>query len=156
MNGQPTARDVMIESVIALKPDMSLSEAWSVLFENRISGAPVTNGDGVVVGVLSQTDLVRENFIEKIGANQPCTFYYDIPLYGQHYRKDDTNVRETDFLLVQDVMTRDPICVSEHDSIPFLARTMRANHIHRVIVTSDKKLVGIVSSMDLLKVLELQ
>lgn len=156
MNEQSKARDIMIESVIALRPDMSLAEAWGVLYENRISGAPVVDRDGGVVGVLSQTDLMRENFIEGIGVSQPNTFYYDLPLYADDRGGRKAVPHNADYLLVKDAMTIDPICVSEDDTIPFLARTMRANHIHRVIVTSGKKLVGIVSSLDVLKVLELQ
>lgn len=154
---RPTkAADIMSDSVISLAPEMSLREAWEVLFENRISGAPVVDKDQTILGVLSQTDLVRELFADTFSEFGMSGFYLDIPFYPIREDGHGEMGHKLATLTVAEVMTKDPICVLVDDSISYLARTMRAKHIHRLIVADGKKLKGIVSSLDLLKVMEMQ
>lgn len=155
MTKQITARDLMVDTVISLTSDMTLHAAWNLLFENRISGAPVVSSAGLVIGVLSQTDLVRETFLEGVTDFPRNTFYLDAPFYS-HGDGWQSLTERLSSLRVEQAMTPDPICVSVDDTVAFLARKMRECHVHRLIVTKDRKLEGIVSSLDLLKVLETQ
>ncbi len=154
---RPTkAADVMSESVISLTPEMTLQAAWELLYENKISGAPVIDKNQHVVGVLSQSDLMRELFADSFAEIAKGGFYLDIPFYPA-FDAGPVNVsNKLAMLTVAEAMTKEPICVRIDDSISYLARTMRAKHVHRLIVTNDQKLCGIVSSLDLLKVMEMQ
>lgn len=144
----------MVASVITLTRDMKLTEAWSVFFEHRISGAPVVDADGTVVGVLSQTDLARETFAEGISDFPKNTFYFDVPYFtftgsGQQQLSDRLS-----HLRVEDVMTTDPLCAAAETPVEELARLMRERHVHRLIVTDRQKVSGIVTTFDLLKLIE--
>lgn len=145
------AADVMSESVVSLRPEMSLKEAWEVLYENHISGAPVVDEQGNVLGVLSQSDLVRELAAETSYTAPFAGFYYDVPCYFPFGDSKEHKLNELAAITVSEAMTVDPVCVRPSDSISYLAGTMRSRHIHRLIVTEGKKLCGIVSSLDLLK-----
>jgi CBS domain-containing protein len=154
MDRQSSAREIMVDNVITLSPEMTLHDAWECLFENRISGAPVVDHNGHVVGVLSQTDLVRETFAGGLSDFPSNSFYYDLPFHytgGDGWKELAEKLKNVS---VNDAMTSDPICVNASDSISTLARIMRTNRVHRLIITEDKKLIGIVTSLDLLKALE--
>ena len=154
MKGKIRASDVMVGPVIALGPEMSLEEAWSLLFEHRISGAPVVDKDGELLGVLSQTDLVREAFSDKFSDFPENSFYLGMPYYSGEAWERMPDKFST--MTVEEVMTRDPISAKEDEDIALLAGRMSRNHIHRIIITNGKKVTGIVSSLDLLKLLENQ
>ncbi len=59
MDQVPTARDLMATSLVTLRPDMPLHEAIDLLLKNKISGAPVVDEEGRLVGVLSEKDCLR-------------------------------------------------------------------------------------------------
>jgi CBS domain-containing protein len=54
-----TAREIMATSLITVRPDMTIFEATRILLDKRISGAPVVDEDGVLVGILSELDCLR-------------------------------------------------------------------------------------------------
>jgi len=146
------ACDVMVDTVIFLRPDQTLTEAWQTLMEHRISGAPVVNRERELLGVLSQTDLAREAFVSGFGDFPRNSFYWGAPFYTDEdfgLFPDKMNT-----LLVDEVMTSDPVVANVEDDIARVATLMRSNHIHRVIVMDGKRVAGIISSLDLLKLLE--
>ncbi|MBI4422845.1 MAG: CBS domain-containing protein [Elusimicrobia bacterium] len=144
------ARDVMRKAVLTARPDMTVRELAQFFTEHHITGAPVTEENGVLLGVVSQTDLVRHEL--EIGPPEPDrapAFYHEserpIPR-GFHFETPDlTRVRE--------VMT--PAVISADEEMPLreLARLMQRKRVHRVIITRRGALRGIVTSMDLLRVL---
>lgn len=150
------ARDVMVDTVVTVQPEMSLDKAWSLLFENRVSGAPVVTSDGEIVGVLSQTDLVREAFSEGFENFPKDSFYFGTPFYDYDTGLVENVSNRLSEMTVEEVMTREPICADVDDDVSLIAGRMRQNHIHRVIITSGRNLAGIISSLDLLKLLEAQ
>lgn len=154
MTAKVTASDIMIDTVISLHPSQTLAQAWQVFLENRISGAPVLDHDGNLLGVLSQSDLAREAYASDIGDFSKNSFYWGTPFFSD----EEWGVipERMNSLLVEEVMTPDPICVSAEEDIGSIAAKMRSNHIHRVLVTNGDQVVGIISSLDMLKLLERQ
>ncbi len=149
---QLKARDIMRESVISLQADMTLTEAWNLLANNQISGAPVVSDAGMLVGVLSQTDLVREAFEREMSDFPVDSFYVGMPFIDPEYYGELSE--KLDELTVEDAMSAQVITVESDDDISTIAVRMRTNHVHRVIVTEGGRLVGIVSALDLLRILE--
>ena len=127
-----TARDVMSETVLALSDDLALEDAAAHLSEHEISGAPVLDAAGSLLGVISQTDVVRT----LSGLND-----------------DDGERRAAARLTVRQVMTPIADTVAEDATVPEMAKIMVAHHYHRLVVARGERPVGIVSSMDLLEVL---
>jgi CBS domain-containing protein len=96
----------------------------------RISGAPVENNEGQYVGVISKTDLFSRNVMEFL----EC-----------HGNLSDLAVRMV-------MSTKTPLVVTEDTSVERASEMMLANHVHRVFVTNQTRIIGVVSSYDVLKV----
>ena len=151
-----TARDVMQTQVVALSPDDPLHVAQRLFYEEGIHGAPVLDEDGTVVGVLTSTDLLRAVTESKEMAPSGLGVYRDdLDSAGGPWNlaPDDFRERVRD-AVVSDYMTEQLVQVGPDMPIPELARKLRENHIHHVLVLEDGNLRGIVSTFDLVGLLE--
>jgi predicted transcriptional regulator len=118
-------RDVMTEAILLLRTDMPVRKAWSVLHNAGVTGAPVLDARGHLVGVLSNSDLADPRRRQSGGSG-----------------------------LVGDVMTRVIYAVRADDPVLTAVRLMADENIHRVVVVNDDgTLAGIVVPMDILRVL---
>lgn len=158
---QTTAEELMSCELITLRPDMTLSNAAAVLLKQQISGAPVVNDKGVCVGVLSAADFVK---VEDAVADErrrfaESTFWNSSLVLPEHvYATKLAEVRDklipASEHTVEQVMTRDLVSVSLRSSLATVVQHLVDGHIHRVFVLdSDDRLVGIVSSHDILTAL---
>jgi acetoin utilization protein AcuB len=121
-----TVRDVMTRGAINVRADLPLSEAARLLDTYHISGVPVVDRDGQLVGVLSQTDLLRARVIDHLWNTLPG-------------------------LAVRHLMTTPAITVTEATPLNEAAVLMEDRQIHRLVVVSDddaRRPVGVVSVSD--------
>lgn len=139
----PTAKTVMKRKVITVKENLLASELARLFEAKHISGAPVVDRAGHLVGVVSKSDLVRH---ECEGADLYKDSDEPLPK-GFHVENPDRTT-------VADIMTPAVIEAAEDAPASQLARLMRKRHIHRVFITKEKRLKGIVTTLDLLKLLE--
>lgn len=145
MAGQ-TAKDVMTTDVYTVRTDSSLEETARLLAERRISGAPVVDDTGRVLGVVSEADLIdlhaREAKIPRVA------------LFGFIPLPDDV-VREaahrSKLLTAGDLMSKKVLSVKEDTSLHEIADLMVRNKINRVPVLRDGRLVGLVCRSDLVR-----
>ena len=142
-------KDVMHRRPITVEARTSLRELARLLIDNHISGAPVVDREGKLLGVVSQTDLVRRDREMKPSAEIP-SFYHngEKEAYTSGFQIEDP-----DFTRVADVMTPAVLSADEDAPVEEVARLMLGKHIHRVVVTKGGRLSGIVTSMDMLKAL---
>lgn len=120
--------NLMTVDPVVIEPDATVHEAELLLKTYRISGLPVTDG-GVVVGVISQTDLLNARSSELIGANW-------------------------DRVRVRHLMSRPAVTVHLATTVTRAARLMLAEHIHRVVVVDEEEVpVGVLTASDLLRAL---
>jgi CBS domain-containing protein len=139
-----TARDLMSRDMLVIPVKASLRHAAHLLSQSRVSGAPVVDALGRVVGVLSTTDFVRwMDEGDHAGKPEPhasvCT---DWEVVGWESLPTDE---------VSSYMTSDPVTVTPDASIARLARMMLDAHIHRLIVVDqENRPAGIVTSTDIL------
>jgi CBS domain-containing protein len=149
-----TAADVMNPEVLTVPDDLPVAALASFLVEREISGAPVADAAGNLVGVVSVTDIALAasgGGVER-GRGRPDFFargWEDGPTRDD---LDHFNFGDGD-LTVRDIMTPDVYAVPEDTPVPELAELMLDNHIHRLLVTRGEKVVGIVSTSDLLGLL---
>ena len=149
-----TAADVMNPNVLMVQEDMTVEELASFLVESEISGAPVVDPAGRLVGVVSVTDLARSVAEDLDGDRQSRDFF--VSEWGGTLRRDQVEglqFGEESEMRVRDIMTPAIYSVDAETPIPEVAETLINSHIHRLLVTSGERVVGIVTSSDLLGLL---
>lgn len=136
----------MKRDVVTVGPLMTLREAGTVLSEHRITGAPVVDRWGELMGVVSQTDIVRCGATQdELGA--PC--FYGDPDAASVF-ETASNRSELDTMRVLDVMTKDLIRADEDAPVEDVIALMLERGVHRVVITRGSKLRGIITTMDVL------
>lgn len=151
-----TAKDVMNEDVLSVGMDWSVEYLTDFLVENGISGAPVTSENGKLVGVVSLTDIVRHNSLP--GKESRLDSPYDYYRHGleHQYAKEDMrslSIGTEPLDTVRDIMTPMIFDVNEDTKVKQVADTMIRGRIHRVFVTREQKLAGVITTVDMLKVI---
>ena len=150
MSKTRNVKDLMNPDIMTVADGMTTDELARYLIEREISGAPVVNSQGHLVGVVSMTDIGR-NMAEPSDFTPRSNFYRDDAMnltledLGQRYVEERA-------VTVRDVMTPVIHQVPVTASVVEAARVMVEQHIHRLVVTQGKDPVGIITSMDLLKV----
>jgi CBS domain-containing protein len=155
MKSKLTVKDVMNENVLYVREDMTVRELAAFLAENEITGAPVLNAAGRMTGVVSVTDVAEnEAKDERAGVDRAHADYY---VRGWEDKMNPEDLRGLQLLdedvLVRDIMTPTVYTVPENTPVGEVARTMVAGRIHRLLVTREERVVGIVTTLDLLRLL---
>jgi CBS domain-containing protein len=141
-------KDVMSADPLCVAPTTTIRELARLFEENEISGAPVVDQEGRVVGIVSKTDLIRR--CSEGTADMPPAYLFEI-LSDQGQEDETSEVIPEPLVCVEDFMTADPLMVTPDRSATATARLMFDKRIHRVVVADDEGFpVGIVTSMDLL------
>jgi CBS domain-containing protein len=144
------ARDIMNRDVIAVRDDMDLKDLGRLFLEHGITGAPVVDHEENLVGVISQTDLVYYNMTRGDELVMGSDFYQQARMEGRHipqgFQIEDSNTAS-----VAEVMTPVVHSVTEKAGLAAVARVMTRNHVHRVVVRRGRKVVGIISALDVLR-----
>lgn len=150
------AKDIMTKDVLAVKADWSLERLADFLVENSISGAPVASEDEKLIGVVSVTDLLLNRTLpQKVPQSHEPHEYYLQTLEHQYGREEIAafQVGGEPLITVHDIMTPTIYKVKEDASIQEVAELMFRSRIHRVFVTRDEEVVGIIATPDMLKVI---
>jgi CBS domain-containing protein len=149
------AKDIMNTDVLSVRDDMTVQELAGFLTEREILGAPVVDAEGEVVGVVSCTDIVQSTTTEAdILLEKPAPGFYE---HGWEDKLDPQemvrlHVEENESLPVREIMTPTIYTVPEDTALPEIAKAMVAGRIHRLLVTRGSRLVGIITTLDMLKV----
>jgi len=146
---EPTAGDIMTPEVVAVTPKTSLREIAELLMQHRISGVPVVEPDGSVVGIVSESDLIDE---EKRRVRLPRTALFGVFLIPEKVLREA--YEEGDRLTARDLMTRKVFTLPESVPAREVIAEMLARKINRIPITRNGKLVGIVARADALRAIE--
>ncbi len=148
-----TVSDIMQREVLAVESDWPLDQLARFLTDHQISGAPVVAENGNLVGVVSLTDIVRYDGAPESHASERSTHEYYLHglelQVGQHAGRA-FHVEEESSATVQDIMTPMIFEISENASLKEAADTMVKGHIHRLFVTRQGRIAGIVTALDML------
>jgi len=125
INDVPTVGEIMTANPISIAETASLAEAAGILESERITGLPVVDDAGTLVGVLSQTDLIRVRADQHLASN---------------WRG----------LAVAEIMTKPALTIGVTATLDEAARQMEARRVHRLVVTNQTATpIGIISTSDL-------
>jgi CBS domain-containing protein len=141
------AAEIMVTNVITVTPDHSVQEVAEILLERRISGVPVLNAAGELVGIVSEGDLMRR---ADAGTGHRRSWWLRL-LMGREGLAQEF-VREHARKVV-DIMTHHVITASPETPVSDLAELLERNAIKRVPIVDGRKVVGIVSRANLLQAL---
>jgi DnaK suppressor protein len=152
------AADAMQTKVESVSPDMQLVDLERRFLMLGLSGFPVVE-DGVLVGIVSRSDTLRMQSIERAAEEQLSDFYrsFESPARSEESATAEAAAvaarvgERVGALTVRDAMIRRVISVERDEPLREVARMMLDGHIHRLPVLDDGRLVGLVTTLDLVK-----
>jgi CBS domain-containing protein len=139
------AHQIMTRPVITVTPETTIVEAANTMLQRHVSGLPVTDATGKLVGIISEGDFIRRGEIGTqrkrsrflkfiLGPGQAATDFVH-----EHGRK------------VAEIMTPQPLTITEDTALEEIVELMEKNNVKRLPVMRGDKIVGIVSRANLLQ-----
>jgi len=141
------AADLMTKNVITVLPETTLADAARIMLAQHVSGLPVLDSAGHLVGVVTEGDLLRRAELGTEGEQPNWLMTFLVPS-----RLAEDYVR-THGRLVAEVMTEKPIHVAPDTGIAEIAEIMQNKRIKRLPVVENEALVGVISRSNLLAAL---
>jgi len=140
------AHQIMTRKVVTVKADTSIRDAADIMLQHHISGLPVVDEAGSLIGIVSEGDFIRRS---EIGTQTPRIRWLDF-LMGPG--KSAVDFVHEYGRKISEVMTRDDLCTGTEDMpLEELVRLMERQNVKRVPVVRGATLVGIVTRTDLLR-----
>lgn len=142
------AMDVMTTDVITVDPGMSVQELATLLAERGISGAPVVDADGRLVGIISEGDLLHRAEIGTARRHRIRRRSWWLDHFASDAARDYVKSHGR---TVNDIMTRDVVTVTEETDLGDIAALLEARRVKRVPVMRGNKVVGIISRANIVR-----
>lgn len=138
-------RELMTQQVLTIGPEAPIKDVARILVENRISGLPVCDIEGHVLGVVSEGDILyKEHDPRESHLNGPLGWIVDgTPNYAGYIKAQALTARKA--------MTSPAITIAPYESVADAARIMSERHVNRLPVVDRGRLVGIVTRTDLVR-----
>lgn len=149
-----TAKDIMCPDLLMVYEGWTIHRLADFFIKHQISAAPVIASDHELVGVVSVGDVFRFNNMEESDKGAVLRNYYRENT-GQEINENDLRswVKDADKnCTVHQIMTREVIAVEQDTSLKNVLALLLEKHIHRVFVTDNKIVIGVITSMDVLQV----
>ncbi len=146
-----TVADIMTPNPISVTAKTPLQEAITLLVEKKISGLPVVDEQGKLVGMISESDLMwQETGVE----TPPYIMLLDSVIYLQNPTRYEKEIHKALGQIVEDVMSDRPITVQSDQSVREAAKLMHDKRIRRLPVLDQKgKIIGIITQGDIVRMM---
>jgi CBS domain-containing protein len=148
-------KDIMTASVITVGPDYTIKETMLLFSEKKISGAPVVDKNNKMVGIISETDILK---VIKTRNRELKMVYPSIPIMGISFVEVEKQkevfqaLNEVSSIKISEIMSTRVLTVHASDSMEDVIPLMVKEKINRLpVVDRDGSLVGIVTRGDILK-----
>jgi CBS domain-containing protein len=141
-------REIMQTEVVTVRPDATVGDLADILAKNKVSGVPVVDDQGGVLGMVSEADIILQD------ADLHFPYYIQFlesVIYLQSVRKFEERFRKAFGSKVTEVMSEEVVAISPDASVREAATIMADRNINRLPVTEDGKLVGIVTRGDIVR-----
>ncbi len=148
-----TAKDIMTTKVITVKRDTSIEDLSALLVKHEISGVPVVDDAGTLIGIITENDLISRN--KRLHIPTVVSFL-DAAIYLESSKKFEQEVKRMCATQVGDICNTKVISITEGTTIVDIATIMAEKRIHILPVVSDEKIVGIVGKRDMVKAIARQ
>jgi CBS domain-containing protein len=140
-------KDVMTPNVICIGADESVLKAARLMLQNRISGLPVVDKEGELVGMVTEGDFLRRG---ELGTQRQRPKWLEFILGPGRLAQEYTH---SSGRKVEDIMTPDPWTIGQDETLEAVVDTMERHHVKRLPVTRSGRMVGIVSRANLMHAL---
>jgi len=155
-----TAADLMSPDVLTVPDDMPVRDLAAFLMDHEITGAPVVDGEGRLVGVVSVTDIAdlaagEEDDDEGGESGSREGFFargFDAPVPEELADLGPFEGEEGE-MRVGEIMNPEVFSVQEDATVSQVASTLLNNHVHRLLVIEEGRVLGIITTSDLLGLL---
>lgn len=144
-----TVATIMTANPITVKPETALTEAIKIMANKRISGLPVINDAGKLVGVISESDLMWQ----ETGVNPPpYIMLLDSIIYLENPARHEREIHKALGQTVGEVMSDKPITIKPEKSVREAALIMHDKNIRRLpVVDDDGNVIGIITRGDIIR-----
>ena len=140
-------KDAMTPNVICIGADEPVLKAARLMLQNRISGLPVVDKDGELVGMVTEGDFLRRG---ELGTQRQRPKWLEFILGPGKLAQEYTH---SSGRKVEEIMTPDPWTIGENETLEAVVDTMERHHVKRLPVTRGGRMVGIVSRANLMHAL---
>jgi len=148
-----TAADIMVSDVITIRASTTIEELAELFQIHNINGAPVVDDDGLLIGIVTEDDIVvggmglTDEELDGLDDEPETSDPAGEAQSAADSDKEETSVPEV--RQVGEIMTPNPIAVEEDVPVEELCNLMWNLKIHRIPIVSKGKVLGIVSTIDL-------
>jgi CBS-domain-containing membrane protein len=142
------AKDIMTTNVITVTPDTTIENLAHILIEHNISGVPVVNNEGDLIGIVTENDLISKNKRLHIPTVMRL---FDAYIMLESPATIEKEIRRMAAVTVNDILIRDVVTVSEETSLEEIATIMSEKDVYLVPVVDKGKILGIVGKADIIK-----
>jgi len=149
-----TLSDAMCTDVLTVYEGWSIRKLSQFFSSYQVSGAPVVAADNELVGVVTHSDIVRfesqvpsESDVRKMVERITGTYHKDV----SHSEVSRVQQKANDYCVINSIMTNKVESVDIHTSLVTCAKILTEKNIHRLFVTNNNALVGVITAMDILK-----
>jgi CBS domain-containing protein len=139
--------DIMTNRVISVVPDEAIDAAIELMLKHHISGLPVIGDKGELVGIITESDFLRRP--ETSTEHKKRSRWRDT---FSNINKVMDNYIHTHGVKVKDVMTPDPVAVTEDTPLDAVVQLMQTRNVKRLPVVRGGILIGIVSRANLMRI----
>ncbi|MFZ2361570.1 MAG: CBS domain-containing protein [Anaerolineae bacterium] len=143
--------DIMTREVVSVRADMRVGQIARVFREHQLSGLPVIDADGELVGIITELDMVKRHARPQMPAFLPLLGAY-LPLGTKDYKE---SLRRITGITAEDIMTTPVNTIGPDASIEDAATVMVSNRSNPLpVVDENDHMIGIISRTDILGVIE--
>ena len=144
-----TVSDVMTCDPIVVGKETPLQEAIQIMAENRISGLPVVDNAGKLVGIISETDLMWQ----ETGVTPPAyIMFLDSVIYLQNPATYERELHKVLGQTVGEVMSPNAVSISPDKTVKAAAQLMHERNVHRLpVIDGESQVVGILTRGDIVR-----
>lgn len=142
------ARDLMTTDVVSVTPSTTVEELARLFVTHRISGAPVVDDEGTLVGIVTENDLISQN--KRLHIPTVIRLFDAFIMLGSQ-TKIEREIKKMAAATVEEICTKKVITVSVDAPLEEIATIMAEKKVHLIPVVEGKRLVGIIGKIDLIR-----
>ena len=143
-----TAKEIMTPEVITVTQSTSIKELADLFIKNKVNGFPVLDENGELIGIVTEKNLIEQNKNLHIPT---VIALFDAVIYLESEKKFEEEVKRFNATQVKDIYTSNVITVSANADIHEIASLMATKGVHSIPVVEDKKILGIIGKLDIIK-----